>query len=295
MKLAACIWEVENAEEAAMELAEGGFAYVELGPSVFMKREAADVEKLGADFTRGGVTIWSGHAPFGRDCNISSPDDSLRKKAVEDHIKMLHKAASLHVHHVVVHPGMACAPEELPRGEDNIRTSLEKLLPLAEKLGVKMAVENLPPKHVGWDCGKLAAMVRQFDSKWMGTCFDTGHAHMMPKIGVMEAFKALGDTIIAFHAQDNDGTWDRHIQPPYGTTDWRAFATHLKSVNFTDPIAIEAKPWTDAGWKCEFREIQALFALGQVFVNHEGREAGVVCSTCGHYFFDDGERFCACS
>lgn len=297
MKLAVCIWDLKTPDETIRDLAANDLEFVELGPDFFMAQDEQTIRETTAKFEDAGISIFAGHAPFvGPEANLSSLNTAERQKAVENHKKMLHRAALAHSRHIVVHPGQHADLPDIPKMERLVKISLEELLPVAEETGVKLAVENMPPEYPCWSSRILRDLVEDFSSEWIGACFDTGHAHMGPQRGVAEAFKTLRDVIIAFHVHDNDGTWDRHMQPPYGTIDWVSFAKILKEVSFDDPISIEALPWTGSTWRTELREMEALFTSGQLLIKQNGRDIRPMCTKCGHYLFGtEGNSFCGCN
>jgi sugar phosphate isomerase/epimerase len=196
---------------------------------------------------------------------------------------------------VVIHPsGGHISPEERDARRQALLSSLEALVPFAERVGIRLALENMLPQHVGDSAAEVLSIVEQFDSAWLGVCFDTGHAHLNPG-GMLAAFKVLYDRIITFHVQDNDGNHDRHLQPPYGTIDWAALACVCRGDDFDFPLSIEAPPWQGAGWAVMLREVQALFSTGLLSVPWQGKEVHMVCQRCSRYAFGTPESwFCGC-
>jgi sugar phosphate isomerase/epimerase len=195
---------------------------------------------------------------------------------------------------MVIHPsGGSISAEERGTRAQALMHSLEALIPFAERTGIRLALENMLPQHVGDSAAEVLEIVDHFDSEWLGVCFDTGHAHLTPD-GVVGAFHILRDRIIAFHLQDNDGNHDRHLQPPYGTIDWEAFVQAGRWDGFDFPLSIETPPWKGAGWEMMMREVKALFSEGLLSATL-GQKVHVVCQRCGRYRFGRPEAwFCGC-
>jgi sugar phosphate isomerase/epimerase len=150
------------------------------------------------------------------------------------------------------------------------------------------------PAHVGCDSTTVRGLVDDFDSPYLGVCFDTGHAHVSDE-GVDAAFAILRDRIITFHLADNDGHRDQHSQPPYGTIDWPSFVRAFRSMDFADPVTVEAPPWNRATPSVLLREARALFAGDLLITPLGNRQIRAICQQCGHYLFGTPQDpFCAC-
>jgi len=104
------------------------------------------------------------------------------------------------------------------------------------------------------------------------------------------AFAILRERIINFHLQDNDRNRDRHLQPPYGTIDWEAFAPDFLSLNFPHPVAVEASPWNGETWGMLLREVHTLFSEGRLTLRLGKSLVRVICKQCGRY----QDWYCGC-
>jgi sugar phosphate isomerase/epimerase len=285
----------QTVAETIAYLDDNGLEAIECGYQHFMDSNNQSLRELNKGLVDSGKRIWSVHAPFGKESNLSAIDDEERAKALATNQKLLQKVGMAGVAALVIHPGVA------EDNEDNLRTmssliveSLAELVVAAEQEGVKLALENMLPKHPGSDCHELLNMVNQIASPWLGVCFDSGHAHVAGDM--RKHFETLKDSIITFHIQDNDGTRDMHLQPGYGTTNWCDFAAVLKTMNFTDPIVIEAAPWGGADAKWMLKEVSALLENTQLSLSgHESTQWFARCPKCRHHVFGTLEHwFCRC-
>jgi len=128
----------------------------------------------------------------------------------------------------------------------SIIRSLDELLPVAERLGITIAIENI------WFATstpeKLLAIARHFNSDNLGLCYDAGHANLMARDrGVetahpVDAWKRFGpvpydsqilekmlSAITTCHLHDNNGVWDEHVLPGRGNIDWPRLIGLLKT------------------------------------------------------------------
>ncbi|MBS3762719.1 MAG: sugar phosphate isomerase/epimerase, partial [Planctomycetes bacterium] len=233
MDFAICLWDLDIEPAMQGQIFEGVSA-IEPGAPVLSETDP-DLLQAQAEILRGrNIEIYSAHAPFGPEHDLSSSDSEKRDGAVQSTLLALRNAALIGAQCVVLHPGPPVPTEQRSARWDNLRESIEHLLPKAEELEVTLALENLLPGYLGDQTISLRKFVDRFDSSLLGFCFDTGHAHLNDE-GVMQAFEVLREDIINFHIQDNDGWMDRHIQPPYGTIDWDALAPELRSLDFEHP------------------------------------------------------------
>jgi sugar phosphate isomerase/epimerase len=302
LEFAICLWRPDTSPEALDELTRAGVTAIEPGPSFLLQDDEREFEAGCGRVREAGIRLYSCHAPFGGDDDLSNPDAAKRAGAVESHARAVARAAVAGASCIVVHPGVGSKPEERAHRAAAFLSSIEALLDYAAEHGVTLAVENMLPGHVGSESGEILEAFRRFDSPRLGVCFDTGHAHLAGE-GVMPSFAALREHVVTFHLQDNDGVNDRHLQPPYGTIDWPPFARELGRMEIGYPLAVEAPPWARRGarleppapWRQFLRELEALFTTGVVTAELDGARARLVCDRCGHYRFGTREDwFCAC-
>ena len=294
MEFAICQWTPDVSGEAIESLRGEGVTALEPGPS-FLDAEEVALESAAARFQAAGIRLYSAHAYFGGYNDLSLLEEDKRKKAVAYHEQALRRAASAGVSCVVIHPSgrLETAGEETRR-LDQLCASVETLLKTAEKTGVRLGLENMLPDHIGQESATIRRIVDEFDSSYLGVCFDIGHAHLVEE-GVVTSFMNLRERIITFHLQDNDGQRDRHLQPPYGTLDWAAFVREFRCFEFPFPMAVEAPPWNKASWRSLLREMRGLFSGDLLTVAVGDRQVWVVCPECKHYLFGSLEDpYCGC-
>lgn len=295
MQLAICLWSPETSDQAIELLRAEGVRAIEPGPSFLLENDEAALKSAARRLRSAGIGIYSCHAPFGGESDISLLEDAKRKGAVAEHEKALLRAALAGAECIVIHPSGRVKEDEAPLRLDRLCASLEALLRSAERAGVRLALENMLPGHLGCDSASLRRVVDRFDSPLLGVCFDTGHVRVNDE-RVDAAFLCLRGRAIAFHLQDSDGCRDNHIQPPYGTVDWPAFVREFHAMEFARPVAVEAAPWNGSGWRQLLREVEAVFTDGVLTIPFKGRRVRAVCEECGHYCFVTGEGCrCACN
>lgn len=157
-------------------------------------------------------------------------------------VKSIKGTAILGSEYVIVHPVMPFMWSESPHHEKDVRENIEymkKLVPYAEKYGVKIALENMPNPYV--PCGRVEELVECIDevnSPHLAACLDTGHSTALG-YDAGDAVRMLGKRLHCLHVHDNDGKRDLHWFPYYGVTDWAHFTEALKEIGFGGVMSIE--------------------------------------------------------
>lgn len=183
---------------------------------------------------------YSVHAPFA-DINIASPAKPLLNASMKRLKQSLQNASELDAKIWVVHPGQKTGIGQFYPGADykQMYLSLQELYADAEKLGVNVALENLPGKY--WF---LMSTPEEFMRMYketglpIGITMDLGHAHLEGQIEPF--FNLLADKIIHIHASDNDGSDDQHNGIGGGTIDYNWFAETLKKIGYDRSVIIES-------------------------------------------------------
>ena len=295
MQFAICHWKQDLTDEHVTTLVADGVKVIEVGAPLLMA-DAKVVEAAGKRCREAGIQVYSTHAPFGGESNLSATDEEKWQKAIDNHEKALAAAAILGARCMVIHPGAGnvTESENEERLIEQLLRALDRLLKRAEGHGIRLALENMLPAHLGDRSEVILRAVEHFSSPYLGVCFDIGHARLTDE-GDVATFLALRKWIITFHLQDTDGTHDCHIQPPYGVVNWEEFIPAFKAFEWPFPIVVETQPWGGARWKVLLREMEALFSVGLLTVPLGDTNVHPRCARCGHYCFGTvDDWFCAC-
>ncbi len=176
--------------------------------------------------------------------NLTWPVRSVAAASLGELVRTVELAGELAADVVVIHPGRLPEeylpfPEWLARSRDVLRFALSVLLPRAEGLGVKLALENLGG---GRDRGLVQtaeehlAILGEFPELW--ACFDLGHFHILGG-SPRQYIQALLPRLIHVHLHDNRGDWDAHLPLGEGTAPWQETLSALEENGFSGRVILE--------------------------------------------------------
>lgn len=208
-----------------------GIKYMEVSASREMCDEF-DFPKLNKIATDHSVIISSFHFPFRPfdTFDISSPDKNIRQDTIAYLGELMKRLADVGILRYVSHTGGKVSRENQHELDERIKHAGESftiLADLAESLGGRIAVENLPPVCVGTTVEELKKIVEADDR--LGVCLDTNH--MLSQTPV-DFIKEFGSRIINTHISDYDRINERHWLPGEGVNDWYAIYDALCEADY---------------------------------------------------------------
>jgi sugar phosphate isomerase/epimerase len=217
---------------------KAGFTHVSLGAdeshSKYLSGEGR--RRIKTLLKESKLSIDTIHAPSGRDADLSSVNRDIATNTVNLLKETAIAANDLSVPTVIVH----ASPFEFGREELNSRLKslnkiVEMLVPIAEELGVKFALENVHP-------GPATELIQNFlessDSSYIGFCYDSSHDQIDgPKS--FDLLNRLKHKLITMHISDRIKPYVDHVIPGEGFIDWNALCELLKTCNLKTPLLLE--------------------------------------------------------
>jgi L-ribulose-5-phosphate 3-epimerase len=185
--------------------------------------------------------------------SLSDPREEVRQQAIEFTKDYLWAAYELGIETILVVPGHVAVPWDdsqpvIPYAKawELSTLSLRECLPLAEDLGINIAIENVWNWFLA-DPMSMRLFVDQFNSPRLGVYFDAGNVLIN---GYPEHWvEILGDRIKAVHVKNfsrNDcggllhGFGDDLLT---GDLNWPVFTQALQTINYTGTITAEMIPF----------------------------------------------------
>jgi sugar phosphate isomerase/epimerase len=224
-----------------VEIAAHGFEAVEVFALAnhfdYRDRRAAVALAEWLDDTR--LRLHSLHAPIAArydrgswhdSLTIAAADEARRKAAVAEATAALEVAGTVPYRVLVIHCGV---PDPYGTAADNHRgalvRSLEELSPVAERHGVRLAVEVIP-NGLSTPAALVELVESDIEAAQLGICMDVGHARMMGD--VVDAIEACSGHLVTTHLHDNRGRTDDHLVPGKGVIDWDAALLAFQKVGY---------------------------------------------------------------
>lgn len=212
-------------------------------PPYFDIWSVEQVHRVAAALDETAIRIYAIHVPFGDAVDLSSASREAVENGLGHAERVIELCQQFEARFAVIHPGhiLGEGADESARYRQAAR-SLKALAPRAAGAGVVLAVENLPPNHVGSAFDRVVDLVAEVGSAAVGVCLDTGHANLYSP---PQRPCAAAEHLVWIHAHDNHGQTDEHLMPGLGTVDWSQFRADLDAIGFANPIMLECRPAED--------------------------------------------------
>lgn len=233
--------------EVLRDIAEAGYSNVEIwGDKTHLDpRVSPDFPAVKELLNSFHLKVHSIHAPFSG-IDIASLDEGEKENSLELIKKSIESCSEIEGEIVIVHPcsiEISGDDQSYLRAKNRTEDSLRRLAAFAEKLGIKLAVENVP-NIGGWSFGtevsELSKLVSKINSPHLGLCLDTGHAHVgRESVDLSKDVFECGENLIALHLQDTDGKEDRHWLPGQGIINWTQLMKDLAFSDYQGVLTLE--------------------------------------------------------
>lgn len=202
-----------------------GFDGVEMAPMDDLEAAAA----RGAAAREAGVEIHS-IIYGGWGAPMSSPNPAVIRKGHAEIENALRTAAACGADTVLLVPGVVTEQVGYGMAWENSQKNIRPMLPLAEELGVVIAVENVWNRFLLSPL-EFAAYVEAFDSPWLQAYFDVGNVVLFgfPQ----DWIRTLGARIRRIHWKDfrrEDYTWTDLYE---GSVNWPEVRKALHEIGYT--------------------------------------------------------------
>ena len=237
---------VGNPEIHLKEIAEAGFSHVHWchhwsGDFSYSESELAHIGKL---LKKYNLILADVHGSEGKEKFWYSPQEYARLAGVELVKNRIDLCNRFGGDAVVMH----AYPLRNEAEWDQLRKTLDALMPFALERGVKIAIENLidfwgvrfagvPIKEAGDNWGLIQRIFDQYPAEFIGLCYDSGHAHLgYDRSAELEKFL---DRLLVLHLHGNDGTNDQHRNLFVNDLDWDNLAKMIAASVYEKPMSLE--------------------------------------------------------
>jgi len=181
-----------------------------------------------------GLYIDSIHAETGKSSDFWE-DTQAGAAMYGYYLELIGECAQCEIPTFVMHVG--CGGGVLPPISNVSLTRLRRMIDMAERLGVNIAIENqcAPDKNE-----RAMEVLGMFGSPRLGMCYDSGHGNTINSNETgKEMLRRFGHRLMALHLHDNDGTGDQHRLPFDGNVDWPALMRQIEALGYRGPTTLE--------------------------------------------------------
>ena len=233
--------------------------------------------KLACDLQKSGlIELGSIHIPFGGGWSFASPDENLRKEAVDNTLEFLDAFSCTGCKKYTMHTCLEPVADEIRQDAIKALTkTITEILPTAAKMGIYLNIENLPRTCLGNTPKELYDIIKDFPMDNLGVCFDVNHFCNCAEI-IPQAIDLLAKFIRAFHISDYDGIDECHWYPGFGAVDWAAVMDRIRTLPNDLTIIFECSGFLAIpGWQSSKRKIYKCLFNGMqrnVFFMENARE-----------------------
>jgi len=162
----------------------------------------------------------------------------VRRVSLQRLTQALEAAGLLGAQLMVVHPGYDRwrYPNLAETWAAQAAETLAQLLPLAERLDCRLALENIYEETPD----TLVNLVTTLASPWFGHCFDIGHWRLFGKVPQDAWLAAIAPRLLHLHLHDNHGSGDDHLAVGEGSIDFSPLLALLPTLPHPPSITLEA-------------------------------------------------------
>ena len=248
-----------GAQNACEQIKNAGFEAVDYGLEEISKDETPFNNEDWQDYTKElrktatdmGMEFNQTHAPFIFTRAMWNDNDGFENYILPRIIHSIEVSALLGAKTVVVHPRNHFVYEGHEEEIFNINMDFfRRLIPHAEKNGIKIAVENMfqtdvRRKCISDDtCSDPKEFVRYIDtlnSEYICACLDIGHVCVVKhREEPWDVIRALGkERLGALHVHDNNYREDNHFAPYRGKVDWNEVTRALGEIDYGGDFTYE--------------------------------------------------------
>lgn len=222
----------ETSPELWAGVVEAGFTDAEIDTNSRKTTDEilAESQKIYDDLKAGGLNPSSFHLPFGDAWDISSANEEIRTWALGEMIKFIDWCAERKITYVILHASFEpIADADRPMRMANAVASIKVMGEAAAKVGVVVAVEDLPRTCLG-NCGDdMMTLIGNGEFEGVGICFDVNH---LLKESHKDFIEKTGKYIVTTHLSDYDFVDERHWLPGEGDINWKELREMMDAVGY---------------------------------------------------------------
>lgn len=172
---------------------------------------------------------------------LSDPDPAVREASLRNTRAAMEFAREVGASTVLQVVGKVTDPENENAGQVGERSAeqLRKALPLAARLGIRIACENVG-NDFAYTIAEWKAYLESFHSPWIGAFFDIGNFDRFDG-GAAAWIRALGPLLFKLDVKDHDHAAGKNCDLFQGNVDWPAVRAAITEIGYTGWATAEVR------------------------------------------------------
>lgn len=198
--------------------------------------DAATAEEIAEASRAAGIPI---HSVMNMDhwrYPLSSADPEVVDRSIAGMETSLRNAVQWGADVVLLVPAVVNEETTYEQAWERSQKEIRRLLPLAEELGVIIAVEEVWNRFL-LSPPEFARYVDEFNSPWLRAYFDVGNIVMY---GIPQHWiRTLGERIVRFHLKDFDTQTRQFVPLGEGSINWPAVRAAIDDIGYSGYLTVE--------------------------------------------------------
>lgn len=198
--------------------------------------DAGEAEEIAEASRAAGIPI---HSVMNMDhwrYPLSSADPEVVDRSIAGMETSMRNAVQWGADLVLLVPAVVNEETTYEQAWERSQKEIRRLLPLAEELGVIIAVEEVWNRFL-LSPPEFARYVDEFNSPWLRAYFDVGNIVMY---GIPQHWiRTLGERIVRFHLKDFDTQTRQFVPLGEGSINWPAVRTAIDDIGYSGYLTVE--------------------------------------------------------
>ena len=172
--------------------------------------------------------------------SLSSPNDRVRQDSIDYMFRCADNANILGAEVLLVVPGRSLYGQGPEDGFNRLLDSIYQVCVYCEQYDLKLGIEaaNQAVTDLVVTHQDALKIIKELAHPSLGVVLDTGHLYLN-KENLVAAMENLGDLLLQFHVNDNDGVHQQNLIPGDGSFDFSNFVDVLNSCGYDGFLSVE--------------------------------------------------------
>lgn len=172
--------------------------------------------------------------------SLSNPSEIVRADSVQYMKECMDNAVTLGAPIMLVVPGRSLYGQSHEDAWKRLLQSIDEVCLYTEQYDIQLGLE--PINQHACDLINTSAdamrVVEELGHNNLGVVLDTGHMYL-ERESLSDALQCVGDRLLQFHVNDNDGNVQQNLVPGDGSFDFPAFLGILRQAGFAGTLTVE--------------------------------------------------------